>query len=150
MIYDARTTSKPEKVMTMELKHPLPSSAVDAFHMMWGNFPEGVTLVHKSREIIATNKAAVKQGVLKAGMYCSSVGIPEMHKGCQANKALAECRAIYSFIPLPDGYSVGFWIPLDEHLEYFLHFSVGLTLNYRTGEPRDMREMLQLFQKTEN
>ena len=134
----------------MELKHPLPSAAIDAFHMMWGNFPEGVVLIHKSREVIALNKAADKLGVLKQGIKCSSVGTPEMHKGCLANKALAEEKATHVFMPLADGYAVGFWVPLDGHPEYYLHFSVGQTINYRTGEHRNPAELAQLFQKIAN
>lgn len=133
----------------MERKHPLPSTAMDAFHMMWGNFPESVLLIHKSREIIAQNKAADVMGVLKPGMKCSSVGTPETHKGCLANKALAKKKAAHVFIPLDDGHAVGFWIPLEGYPEYYLHFSVGRTIDYRTGKPRNPTELAQVFRKTE-
>ena len=60
---------------------------IQAFHLMWGNFPEAVMITQKSREIIAVNKAAEKFG-LKSGIKCSSIGKPENHKGCQCNKAV--------------------------------------------------------------
>ncbi|WP_281289442.1 hypothetical protein [Sporomusa termitida] len=33
------------------------SKVMEAFELMWGNYPEPATLVHKSREIIAVNAA---------------------------------------------------------------------------------------------
>lgn len=127
----------------MNLQHPLPESVVSAFHMMWGNFPENVTLVHKSKEIIAVNKAGAKLGICKPGIKCSSIGGTGAHKGCLAHKALAAHEPVHVYMPMSDGYSVGFWIPLDEHPDYFLHFSVGLSINYRTGEARDSASELQ-------
>ena len=58
---------------------------IAAFHAMWDNFPEGVVITQKSREIVAVNKAAAKYG-LTAGIKCSSIGKPEDHKGCVAIK----------------------------------------------------------------
>ena len=60
---------------------------IQAFHLMWGNFPEAVMITQKSREIVAVNKVAEKFG-LKPGIKCSSIGKPENHKGCQCNKAV--------------------------------------------------------------
>ena len=31
---------------------------IQAFHLMWGNFPEPVMITQKSREMIAVNKKA--------------------------------------------------------------------------------------------
>lgn len=33
-------------------------NVIDAFHMMWDNFPEPVMLIQKSRHIYAVNKKA--------------------------------------------------------------------------------------------
>ena len=60
---------------------------LSAFHLMWDNFPEAVTITQKSREIIAVNKKAAEFG-LKPGIKCSSIGKPENHKGCQCDKAV--------------------------------------------------------------
>ena len=43
---------------------------INAFHIMWDNFPEPVTITQRSREIIAVNKKAAELG-LKAGMDSS-------------------------------------------------------------------------------
>ena len=39
---------------------------INAFHIMWDNFPEPVTITQRSREIIAVNAKAAELG-LKAG-----------------------------------------------------------------------------------
>ncbi len=46
---------------------------IQAFHIMWDNFPEPVTITQRSREIIAVNKKAAELG-LTAGIKCSSIG----------------------------------------------------------------------------
>lgn len=68
---------------------------VEAFHLMWGNFPEPVMLVHKTREILAVNEACSKAGG-QVGIKCSSIGSPERHQRCRANQALASQQAAYS------------------------------------------------------
>ncbi len=110
----------------METAPSLPKEVLNAFHLMWGNFPEGVSLVHKSRQVMAVNKAMEKMGVVRPGMNCAKVGSPEAHKGCLANKFVP--------LPLPGRDAVSFWIPLGEYPDFFLHFSVGLRIDYKTGQ----------------
>jgi hypothetical protein len=124
----------------------LPGQVIEAFHLMWGNFPENVTLVHKSRTVMAVNKAAEKMGFVKPGMNCAKIGT-EPHKGCLADKAVEFGEVKYVHIPLPDSHAVGFWIPLDGYPEFFLHFNVGLTFDYKAGAPRDMAEAMQAAKK---
>ncbi len=52
------------------------SKIIEAFHLMWGNFPEPATLVHKSKEVIAVNAACEVIGRVK-GMNCATHGAPE-------------------------------------------------------------------------
>ena len=59
---------------------------IQAFHLMWGSFPEPVMITQKSREMIAVNKKAEELG-LKAGIKCSSIGKPENHKGCLCTRS---------------------------------------------------------------
>ena len=65
---------------------------IQAFHLMWDDFPEPVMITQKSREIVALNKKAESFG-LKIGIKCSSIGKPEDHKGCLLNRAVDEKRA---------------------------------------------------------
>lgn len=102
---------------------------INAFHLMWGNFPEPVTITQKSREIVALNKKAESFG-LKVGIKCSSVGKPEDHKGCQLNRAVDENKPVCVSYEDPQGKAYGFWIPIPEKPEWVLHFSVGYVAEY--------------------
>ncbi|MCR5176027.1 MAG: hypothetical protein K6C05_04180 [Anaerovibrio sp.] len=102
---------------------------VKAFHAMWGNFPEPVMIIQKSREVMAVNDKAAAFG-LKVGMKCSSVGTPEQHKGCLANRAADNKETVAITYEGPFGKSYGYWIPLADRPEWMLHFGVGSTFAY--------------------
>ncbi len=102
---------------------------VSAFHSMWDNFPEPVTITQKSREMVAVNKAAESLG-LKAGIKCSSIGKPEDHKGCLCNKAIDSGKSIGVSYEGPFGRTYGFWVPIAGRPDWVLHFSVGRTVDY--------------------
>ncbi|HWR08073.1 hypothetical protein [Sporomusa sp.] len=104
---------------------------IEAFHLMWDNFPEPVMLVHKTREIIAVNSACSKAGGT-AGIKCSSIGSPEQHKRCLANQALASQRATYSKGESNGRTVIGYWIPLPGHPDVYVHFGVGTMIDYDT------------------
>jgi hypothetical protein len=103
-----------------------------AFHLMYDNFPEGVQLTHKSRRIVALNKASADSG-RQVGMICSSAGDPAAHRGCLANKALARNEATWT-----QGRKAGqdgragiiFWLPVDGYPDYYVHFAVGYSKDY--------------------
>ena len=102
---------------------------ISAFHAMWDNFPEPVTITQKSREIIAVNKAAENAG-LKPGIKCSSIGKPEDHNGCLCNKAIASSQTMAVAYEGPFGKAYGYWMPIPGRTEWVIHFSVGRALNY--------------------
>lgn len=104
---------------------------IRAFHAMWDNFPEPVTITQRSRDIIAVNKAAETYGV-KPGIKCSSIGKPEDHRGCLCNKAIDTNRGIGVSYDGQFGRTYGFWIPVAERPEWIIHFSVGRTVDYET------------------
>ncbi|SDZ73548.1 hypothetical protein [Selenomonas ruminantium] len=103
---------------------------IQAFHIMWDNFPEPVTITQRSREIIAVNKKATELG-LTAGIKCSSIGKPEDHKGCLCNKAIDENKSVHVAYEGPQGKAYGFWTPITERPEWILHFSVGRVAEYQ-------------------
>jgi hypothetical protein len=121
----------------MNIQHSIATEVLEAFHLMWDNFPETVTLVHQSREIIAINKVANEIGVLKPGMNCAKIGQPGAHKGCLADKALSGHKTTYVHIPTAEGNAIAFWLPLDGYSDYYVHFGVGISLNYKTGQQKD-------------
>ena len=112
----------------------LPQNVIDAFHLMWNGFPEPVTLTHKSFQVMAVNRAAVESG-LQPGIFCNKIGKPEMHKGCKAQKCVRDGQSQYLAVQLPDHEAVGFWLAVEGHPDFFIHFTVGASLNYKTGEP---------------
>lgn len=102
---------------------------VEAFQLMWGNFPEPVMLVHKSREILAVNKACSQAGGV-VGIKCSSIGTPEQHKRCRANQALASQQATYVKSETNGKVVIGYWIPVEGNPDIYVHFGVGTTIDY--------------------
>ena len=102
---------------------------IRAFHLMWDNFPEAVTITQKSREIVAVNKKAAEYG-LKAGIKCSSIGNPENHKGCQCDKAVDTGEAQFCTYEGAFGKAYGYWIPIPEKPEWVIHFGVGYAFEY--------------------
>ena len=102
---------------------------INAFHLMWGNFPEPVMITQKSREIVALNKKAETFG-LKVGIKCSSVGKPENHKCCQCNKAADSGEPVFCTYEGPFGKAYGYWIPISEKPEWIIHFGVGSNFEY--------------------
>ena len=115
----------------------LPQNVIDAFHLMWNGFPEPVMLTHKSFEVVAVNRACAARG-FKPGFHCNKLGTPEQHKGCMAQKCVRSGEAQCKAIQMPDNEAVGFWLPVEGHPDFFLHFGVGTSLNYKTGEAVDI------------
>ena len=60
---------------------------IEAFHLMFDHFPEGVQLAHKSKRIVALNAACKSLG-RDVGMICAKHGPAEAHKGCLAHKTI--------------------------------------------------------------
>ncbi len=102
---------------------------IAAFHAMWGNFPEPVTITQRSREMVAVNKKAAALG-LKPGIKCSSIGKPEDHKGCLCNQAIDKGEPVCVTYDGPYGKCYGYWIPIEGKPEWVIHFGVGRTFDY--------------------
>lgn len=102
---------------------------IQAFHVMWNDFPEAVMIIKKDREIIAVNSKAADFG-LKPGMKCSSLGSPEQHKGCLCNRAADSKQTVAITYQGPFGKAYGYWIPISERPEWIIHFGVGSTFAY--------------------
>lgn len=71
-----------------------PASLEKAFHLMWDHFPEPVSLIHKSKCVVAVNPACSSIG-RTVGSICIKHGKPEAHKGCLALKALKKQTGMY-------------------------------------------------------
>ncbi|MBP2656251.1 MAG: hypothetical protein H6Q73_3820 [Firmicutes bacterium] len=104
-------------------------NVLDAFQLMWGNFPEPATLVHKSREVIAVNAACKSIGRV-VGMNCATHGGPEAHRGCLANQALSTQQPAFKKVKFGDREIISYWLPVDGYPELFVHFGVGTMIDY--------------------
>ena len=105
---------------------------IEAFHLMYDHFPEPATLVHKSRLVIAANPACDLIG-RKPGMVCARQGSAEAHKGCLATEALSRHQAKFRKISIetPEKRNItAFWLPIDGHQDFYIHFAVGATRDY--------------------
>lgn len=105
------------------------SKVIEAFHLMWGNFPEPATLVHKSREVIAVNAACEVIGRVKS-MNCATHGAPEAHRGCLADQALRAQQSAFKKAKIGEREIIAYWLPVDGYPELFVHFGVGVTIDY--------------------
>jgi hypothetical protein len=105
------------------------SKLIDAFHLMWGKFPEPVMLIHKTRDILAVNEVCSKFGGT-SGIKCTSIGTPEQHKKCLANQALTSGQAAYSKSESNGKTVIGFWIPVADHPDIYVHFGIGMAIDY--------------------
>ncbi len=94
--------------------------AVEMFHALWDNFPSRARLIHKSRRVLAVNKAAAAEG-LSAGARCSDLPPKEAHRKCQANQALAEHSGRLFFA---ENGAVIFWAPLEGFADLYVHGSI--------------------------
>lgn len=110
------------------LKYPPPPEVIDAFHLMWDNFPEPASLVHKTTEVIAVNKAHF----LQPGVRCARTGRNGPHIGCRAQESLKKQQPIscIGFSPVEKKEVVGYWLPLDDYPNYFIHTGIRLLVNY--------------------
>lgn len=98
----------------------LESGLEEAFHLMYDNFPGAVMLTHKSKTIVAVNRAAEMLG-RGVGTVCSTIGTREMHQGCLANRALAEQRPMSKVVDTENSGDVVrqlFWVPIKGTLTF--------------------------------
>ena len=100
---------------------------IQAFHMMWDNYPEQVRLIHRDHRIVAGNALYLEMGG-QVGGKCN-IGPPEFHKGCRAMEALREGKA--KSIRHEPGEFESFWIPVAEAPEYYIHYTNGADAAYR-------------------
>ncbi|XPV68329.1 MAG: hypothetical protein ACNI25_13615 [Halarcobacter sp.] len=97
------------------------SKIIEAFHLMWGNFPEPVTLVHKNKEVIAVNALSEVLGIVK-GMNYSTLSTNEEYRGCLANRALHLQQVAYKNAEYTEKEIISYWFPIEGYPELFIHF----------------------------
>ncbi|WP_043644409.1 hypothetical protein [Fundidesulfovibrio putealis] len=105
-------------------------NVLDAFQMMWGQFPEPVMLLHKSRTILAVNDVARTAGV-PLGVKCSSLNPAnegDHHcRQCKASQALRARTPVVETSQIGERHVKGYWIPLRDFEDVYVHFGVTIT-----------------------
>lgn len=106
------------------------NKTIEAFHIMWDNFPHVVLLLKKSREIVASNKSAEKYGFLRGKKCYEVAGKTEIHAGCKANAALEENSAQRSvrYNKEANRVSDAYWLPVSVENDLYLHFTIYTNL----------------------
>jgi hypothetical protein len=113
----------------MEVKNMPSEEVINAFHLMWDNFPAPVSLVHKTREVVAVSKEHVNY--MEPGVICARTGSNGPHIGCCANEALKSGKAIARthHSKTEDKELITYWIPLDGYSDYYVHLSIRFRID---------------------
>jgi hypothetical protein len=102
---------------------------IDAFQLMWGNFPAPVMLLKQNRSIVAINKEAKSRGV-PTGIKCHQLsGSTGVHEGCLADAALKEgvAKRIVAYSPLQKQVLDSYWVPVAGETDLYVHFGIDIT-----------------------
>ncbi|MDR2124435.1 MAG: hypothetical protein LBP38_05555 [Desulfovibrio sp.] len=95
---------------------------IEAFTLMWGTYPAPASLVHKSRIVIAVNEAC-RAGGREPGTNCAKWDAPDRHRGCLADKALKEQKALHREVRGAGGIFRVYWLPVHDYQDFYVHFT---------------------------
>lgn len=98
---------------------------VESFNLMWGKYPEPAQLIHRSFKILAVNQACQRYGG-QAGVICCADNGGKPHPGCKALRALRTNTAQVAAQKLEGMPITGYWIPVGEAADYYVHFGNGV------------------------
>ena len=97
---------------------------IEAFHLMWGKYPEQVRLIRKDFTIVAGNESYLQFGG-PVGTKCN-VGDHARHKGCQAMKCLKDRETKINGNEVNGERFDSYWVPVDGAEDYYVHFTNGM------------------------
>lgn len=110
----------------------------EAFHLMCDGFPEPMQLCHKTHRIVAVNPAAEKYGRVP-GANCAR-NCPSLKAGlCRRLLMTQKNRTTWFHLPAEGERraSTAYWIQIDGYPDYYLHFGIGITINYEANPTED-------------
>lgn len=93
---------------------------MNAFYLMWENFPGTARLIRKDRTILASNAYAKKVGFVPE-VKCVSVGSPEIHKGCRVNEMFRTGH--YQVVKSENG-MLRYWLPVPGRDDVYVHVTI--------------------------
>ncbi len=103
-------------------------NVIEAFHSMWGTFPEPVMLVQKNRNVLAVNDLAKKIGIpteIKCFSLNPETGGADHCKQCKANEAMRTGEAVVLKSPMNGAEVIGYWVPVKGVSDVYVHFGIG-------------------------
>jgi len=111
---------------------------VEAFRMMWGNYPAPVMLITYKHEIVAVNELCASYGT-PLGVKCSSLGEAGSHSHCVAAEARRSGKPVRKvcYVPSMDMVYDGFWIPVEG--EYMVHFGNDISEHVDVERHKNLR-----------
>lgn len=98
---------------------------IEAFNLIWNRYPEPAMLIHRSKKMVAVNRACRDFGG-QDGAVCAEYGDPSHHRGCLADEALSRGKAMSVDRELPgEERMVVYWLPVEGYSDYYVHFFSG-------------------------
>lgn len=95
---------------------------IDAFHMLWDNFPGMVRLIDDKHRVLASNPIAESKGFV-LGVNCAKVGDPAIHRGCK-HGAMFRTGTAQTDIVLED--RIRGWVPVEGREDVCVHFALPI------------------------
>ena len=103
----------------------------EAFHLMYDGFPEPVQLAHKTYRVVAVNPACAKFG-RAPGQICAQ-GCPGLKAGLCRQAQMRKTGVttwLYTEKTESKPSSTTFWIPVAGYPDYYVHFGIGVTIDF--------------------
>ena len=101
-----------------------PKNIIDAFYLIWENYPEPAMLVHKNEQVAAANPACSGQG---HKIHCLSLdyGVTPKQNQELAGQALADQRPMFVKKRRKQAEITIYWMPVNGYPDYYIHFIAG-------------------------
>lgn len=95
---------------------------IEAFHLLWDNFPGMARLINDKHVVLASNPIAESKGFV-TGANCAKVGDPAIHRGCK-HSAMFRCKTAQTDIVLGD--RIRGWVPVTGREDVCVHFALPI------------------------
>lgn len=102
-----------------------------AFHLMYDGLPEPAQLCHKTYRVVAVNPAGAAYG-RAPGQVCAQ-GCPGLKAGLCRQAQMRKSGGTTWLRSEKSENAPGataFWIPVAGHPDYYVHFGIGVTIDY--------------------
>lgn len=108
---------------------------IEAFHMMWDNYPESVRLIDRTFTVLAGNKAYTAMGGT-TDVKCN-VGDPAFHRGCQAMASLKSGQTKTLKTDVEGVAWESYWVPVAGRDDLYVHFTNGINETMAKMQQKD-------------